>query len=83
MESKSDDIVKDYMLSFVDIDEYSINDYRNGSAFIMNLFTQIKGRLINQDDNYEFLSRKYLIDQIGLNENELNNLKNKLTNEKI
>jgi protein tyrosine/serine phosphatase len=82
MESKFDDIVKDYMSSFVDIDEYSIKDYKNGSVFVKNLFTEIKGELINQDNDFGFLSNKYLKDAVGLNENELMYLRNKLMNER-
>jgi protein tyrosine/serine phosphatase len=82
MESKFDDIVKDYMLSFVDIDEYSTNDYRNGSVFVKNLFTEIKGDLINRNDDFGFLSKKYLKDEVGLKESELTNLRNKLMNKK-
>jgi protein tyrosine/serine phosphatase len=45
------DIVKDYMLSFVENDEFSENDYKNGALFITNIFTKIKCNLINSDDN--------------------------------
>jgi hypothetical protein len=37
MGTKFDDIVKDYMLSFVDDREYCLNDYKSGSKFIIDI----------------------------------------------
>ena len=78
MEAIFDDIVKDYMLSFIDNSEYSMNDYKNGSVFIINLFSKIKGALINPNENLQDLSQKYLLDKVGLNSNEILKLKSKL-----
>jgi protein tyrosine/serine phosphatase len=57
MEAKFDDMVKDYMLSYVDGDEYSKNDYNDGTRVIRNLFGTIKGGLINTDDDLQYLSK--------------------------
>ena len=78
MGANFDDMAKDYMLSFVDESEYSKNDYRNGAMYALNLFSQINGALINPGDDLRRLSSKYLIEKIGLDDNELAALKNKL-----
>ena len=80
METPFDDIVKDYMLSFVDNEAYSLNDYNNGKTFITNLFSTIKGQLINSNENLQQLSKKYLLEKVKLDVNELKSLINKLTN---
>jgi protein tyrosine/serine phosphatase len=72
------DIVKDYMLSFVDDDEFSENERETGSLFIVNLFTIIKGGLINKKDDLKILSTEYLMKKIRLNNSELTKLENKL-----
>jgi protein tyrosine/serine phosphatase len=78
MGAEFNDIVKDYMLSFVNDDEFSENDYKTGSLFILNLFTKINGNLINNNDNLKSLSKKYLMEKVGLNNDELRKLENKL-----
>jgi protein tyrosine/serine phosphatase len=83
MEAKFDDMVKDYMLSYVDGDEYSKNDYDNGTKVIKNLFGTIKGGLINADDDLQYLSEKYFIGTVKIKDEELIKLKNKLTNRDI
>jgi protein tyrosine/serine phosphatase len=75
MGAEFNDIVKDYMLSFVDNGEYSENDYRNGSVFITSLFTKIKGELTYPGEDLPNLSRKYLAEKIGLNDSELDRLR--------
>ena len=82
MEMVFDDIVKDYMLSFIDEDEYTVKDYWTGSEFILNTFSLVKGELVNTHENIQELSTKYLREKIGLNENELEILKNKLINDR-
>jgi protein tyrosine phosphatase len=72
------DIAKDYMLSYVDSSEYSSNDHRNGSMFIRNLFANIKGQLIDDDEDLQSLSAKYFTEYIGLDSGQLNILEKKL-----
>jgi protein tyrosine/serine phosphatase len=81
MGAKFDDIVKDYMLSFVENSEYSLNDYKNGSKLIINIFSKIKGELIGADENLQNLSAKYLLDKIKLNINEAHALADRLMNQ--
>jgi protein tyrosine/serine phosphatase len=73
-----DEIVKDYMSSFVDNNEYSADDYKNGSRFMQNMFSKIKGGLLNPNEDLQYLSRKYLAEDIGLDNNQLDILTNKL-----
>jgi len=75
MEARFEEIVKDYMLSFVDK-----NDYKEGEIFIKNIFGTMKGNLINTNENIKDLVDNYLKSKIGINENELNILRNKLMN---
>jgi hypothetical protein len=77
---KFDDIVKDYMSSFVDDSEYSLTDYKNGSNFI-NTFSKIKGGLININENFQHLAPKYLLEKVKLNINELQILANRFMNQ--
>jgi hypothetical protein len=81
MGAKFDDIVKDYMLSYVDNKEYSDHDYKNGSLFMINMFSKIKEAVFSPDEDLQYLAKKYLVEKIGLNENELNLLASKLTGE--
>jgi protein tyrosine/serine phosphatase len=74
------DIVKDYMLSFVDNDEYSGADYKNGSLFIINQFNRIKSELKHSNENLQCLSKRYMLEKIKLNINEIQILENKLMN---
>jgi protein tyrosine/serine phosphatase len=78
MGAKFDDIVKDYMLSYVDKNEYSTDDYKNGSLFMVNMFSKIKGGSANPDEDLQYLAKNYLVEKIGLNDNELNLLASKL-----
>jgi protein tyrosine/serine phosphatase len=80
MEMTFDDIVKDYMLSFVDINDYSLNDYKNGSTYIINTFSTIKGEIITKNENIHNLSTKYLIERTRIKFDELELLKRKLMN---
>jgi hypothetical protein len=70
MGAEFDDIAKDYMLSFVDANEYSLNDYKNGSGFIIHIFSKIKGEIINAGENLQRLSTKYLLEKVRLSSNE-------------
>jgi protein tyrosine/serine phosphatase len=74
------DIVKDYMLSFVENDEFSEYDYKKGALFITNIFTKMKGNLINSDDNLKKISTEYLLEKVKLNNEELTKLEYKLEN---
>jgi protein tyrosine phosphatase len=80
METEIKDIARDYMLSFVDKTEYSLNDYKNGSLFIRNLFSKIKGEPIGLNEDLQSLAAQYLVESIGLNNNEINLLSNRLAN---
>jgi protein tyrosine phosphatase len=78
MGAKFGDIVKDYMLSFVDDSEYSYNDYKNGSNFIINIFSKIKGEIIDAYENLQRLSTRYLLEKVKLSNGELQILANRL-----
>jgi hypothetical protein len=78
MGAKFNDIAKDYMLSYVNSSEYSSNDHRNGSTYIKNLFANIKGQLIDDDENLQTLSEKYFTEYTGIDSGELKMLGNKL-----
>jgi len=75
-----DDIVKDYMLSFVENNEYSIKDYKTGSVFVRNLFSEIKRSIDSSNDDLQYLSSKYLTEKTGLGEKELTLIKDRLGN---
>jgi protein tyrosine/serine phosphatase len=83
MGANFDDIVKDYMLSYVDGDEYSEADYKNGSVFMVNMFSKIKGASFNSNEDLQCLTKKYLLEKIGLNNIELKTLENKLIGTKV
>jgi protein tyrosine phosphatase len=76
--ARFDDIVKDYMRSFVDDDEYSEDDYRTGTIIVANIFTKIKGSLFNKSDDLQNLSKKYLLEKVKLTHEDLMLLKNRL-----
>jgi len=78
MEAAFSDIVKDYMLSFVGINEYSPTDYKTGETFTINLFSNLKGEPVKTNENIQALSEKYLLEKIKLNDRQLSTLKNKL-----
>jgi hypothetical protein len=80
MGASFNDITKDYMLSFVDSSEYSPNDQRAGSVFIRNLFGTIKGGPVDDNEDLQSLSAKFISDYnyIGLGSGELKKLENKL-----
>jgi protein tyrosine/serine phosphatase len=80
METTFDEIVKDYMLSFVDNNKYSTNDYKEGKIFIMNMFSNIKGNLMEKNENIQYLTEKYLHERIKMNNEELDILRYKLMN---
>jgi protein tyrosine/serine phosphatase len=74
---KIDGIIKDYMLSFFDDNEYSLN-YKNKSIYVMNVFSEIKGGLIDRNEDLKALSIKYLREKVCLNGDEINSLVDKL-----
>jgi hypothetical protein len=74
-----EDITRDYMLSFVDSGEYSTNESEYGRGFVGNLFSGIiKGGPLNSNENLQILSAKYLAEQVGLNDDEMVLLADKL-----
>jgi protein tyrosine/serine phosphatase len=74
---KLDGIIKDYMLSFFDDNEYSLNN-KNRSIYVRNVFSEIKGGLIDQNEDLQTLSIQYLKGKVGLNGDEINSLIDKL-----
>ena len=80
MGAQFDDMVKDYMLSFVDNSEYSANDRKSGSLFLSNLFSIMKGELLNSNDDLQLLAKNYLKENVKIKNNTLLVLKNKLSN---
>jgi hypothetical protein len=50
------------MLSFVDNNEYSADDHKNGSVFISKLFELIKDKPLSDDEDLQSLSVKFLTD---------------------
>ena len=73
-----DEMARDYMLSFVEKGEYSENDYTNGFRFLYNLFSKIKGEIIDPDEDLQLLITKYLKEKIKIDDSTLQVLKNKL-----
>jgi protein tyrosine/serine phosphatase len=78
MDAQLDEIAKDYMLSFVDENEYALNDSKNGILFLTNLFTKISGETFTTNNNLKDLTMKYLKEKIKLNDTEILVLENKL-----
>lgn len=78
--AKPDEMAKDYMLSFVGNNGYSEVDHKNGILFLENLFAKIKGNAIEPDDDLQSLIIKYLTKKARINEDVLEALENKLTN---
>jgi protein tyrosine/serine phosphatase len=78
MDAEIGDIVKDYMRSFDAQRGYPQDDYKKGEPLIINLFSKIKGELINKNEKLRSLSEKYLLEKIGLNANEITILTDKL-----
>jgi hypothetical protein len=78
MGASFDDIVKDYMLSFVEESEYSLNDHKNGAEFIIDLFGKIKGETAHGNENLQCLSENYLLEKIKLSGDEAQLLANRL-----
>jgi protein tyrosine/serine phosphatase len=81
MGAKFDDIVMDYMLSFVDKGDYSTNYYKDGAIFTRNLFSNIKGEPIADDEDLRIVAVKYFAEYVGLGIGELNRLEIKLNRE--
>jgi protein tyrosine/serine phosphatase len=81
MGAKIDDIVKDYMLSFGDIREYSLSNYREGLNFMMNMLGKIKGGIPDIDEDLQPFSETYLREKIKLSTTELQMLANRLMNQ--
>jgi protein tyrosine/serine phosphatase len=73
-----EDITRDYMLSFVDTGEYSANESEFGRAFIINLFSKIKDKPLDSNEDLLVLAANYLEKKIGLKSDEMKDLANKL-----
>jgi hypothetical protein len=80
MDAQLNEIAKDYMLSFVDENEYTLNDSKNGILFLRNLFTKISGEIFTENKNLKDLTIKYLKEKIKLNDNEILSLEDKFKN---
>jgi protein tyrosine/serine phosphatase len=78
MGAQLEDITRDYMLSFVDTGEYSINESGYGRAFMINLFSEIKDKPLDSNEDLRILAGKYLGGKIGLKSDEMKDLANKL-----
>ena len=78
MNAPLDDIIKDYMLSYVDSDGYLLNSYKSGTAVVLNIFNKMKGEIIQPTENLHILSKKYLMEQAGLRDEEIKLLESKL-----
>jgi hypothetical protein len=71
-------MVKDYMLSFVDSASFSENDYNNGSRYLFNIFSKIKGGEASLNDNFQALSEQYLKEYVCLSPDTLTLLSSRL-----
>ena len=71
MSVSMDEIARDYMLSYVEEHEYSEDDEKNGYRFLANLFTTIKGKALNQDDDPQILFTKYLKEKVRISDDVL------------
>jgi protein tyrosine/serine phosphatase len=79
MEAGFNDVIKDYMASFVYEDEFSKEDYEIAAPAIINYYSRIKGGLINDGDDIKDITVKYLTEKVGLNNKELTKLEYKLS----
>ena len=55
-------------------------EYNSGKVIIINLFSKIKGKLIDKNEDLRIITINYLIQNIGLTFEEVNKLENKLKN---
>ena len=78
MEAPFDDIVKDYMLSFVDSDDYSASAYQHGAGFLTNLFSGIKGAVLEANEDLHPITNRFFTETVKLDKNVLKQLKTKL-----
>jgi protein tyrosine/serine phosphatase len=78
MFSSLDEMAKDYMLSFTNIEDYSQIERKSGRSFILNLFSIMKGELVNTNDDLQYLSAQYLLEKVGLSAVTLAFLEEKL-----
>jgi protein tyrosine/serine phosphatase len=74
-----EDIVKDYMISFVDSGKYSPDDYKNGLDFVRDTFSRIEREPVQAKDDLQVLAAKYLTEQVGLGKDELVVLEERLS----
>ena len=73
-----EEIVKDYMLSFVSASDYSSDDYQQGAAYLQNLFSKIKEDALKPNEDFQALSHNFLTGKVGLNKDILMQLQDKL-----
>jgi protein tyrosine/serine phosphatase len=79
MGASLEDIVKDYMISFVDSGKYSPDDYKNGLDFVRDTFSRISGESIQTREDLQIQATKYLTKQVRLGKDELTVLEGKLS----
>ena len=77
MKAGIDEMGKDYMLSYVNADEYSDTDQRLGSEFVLNLLTKINGGQVSAEDDFYIIASNYLTKFVGLKKKELSILRDK------
>jgi protein tyrosine/serine phosphatase len=73
------DLAEDYMLSFMDKSEFSPDGYKYGSIFIRNLFARIKSGFAENYENWQDLALKYLMENVGMTDYEINQLEKTLS----
>jgi protein tyrosine/serine phosphatase len=71
MGASLEDIVKYYMISFVDCSKYSPDDYKKGLDFVRDTFSRIEEEPVQAKDDLQVLAAKYLTEQVGLGKDEL------------
>jgi protein tyrosine/serine phosphatase len=79
MGASLEDIVKDYMISFVDSGKYSPDDYKNGLDFVRDTFSRISGESIQTREDLQIQATKYLTKQVRLGKDELTVLAGRLS----
>ena len=79
MKAGIEEMAKDYMLSYVNLNEYSEIDREIGSEFVINTLAKISDKHIQPNEDYQGIAWKYLNKKVKLTENELLELEKKLS----
>jgi len=79
MMASIEEMAKEYMLSYVDPNEFSEDDRKLGSEFVLNLLSKICGRPLNLSDDINSLICLFLKDKVELTNSELLELKKLLS----